>query len=133
MKNFTRIVYIAVIFLAFFFFNLCTNEAYGQSKTKEQTLAAFPDSMATIFNQSCVGCHHDQSKSKAKEFMNLSEWDRLSGKKQAKTARQINKQVVKGHMPPPESVKKFPQEALSDEQKQTILAWSKAVRKNKGK
>lgn len=133
MKIFTRVVYIAVVSLAFLSFDLWPTSAHGQSKTKEQTLAAFPDSMATIFKQSCVGCHHDQSKSKAKEFMNLSEWDRLSGKKQAKTARQINKQVVKGHMPPPESVKKFPQEALSDEQKQTILAWSKAVRKNKGK
>lgn len=133
MKTFTRVIYLTVVSFIFLFFNLWTNDADAQSKTKEQTLEAFPDSMATIFKQSCVGCHHDLSKSKAKEFMNLSEWDQLSGKKQAKTARQINKQVVKGHMPPPESVKKYPEEALSEQQKQTIMAWSKAIRKNKGK
>lgn len=133
MKTFTRVIYLAVVSFIFLFFNLWTNDADAQSKTKEQTLAAFPDSMATIFKQSCVGCHHDLSKSKAKEFMNLSEWDQLNAKKQAKTARQINKQVVKGHMPPPESVKKYPEEALSEQQKQTIMAWSKAIRKNKGK
>lgn len=133
MKTLTHILFFTVASFGFLFFNLWSNNAEGQSKTKEQTLEAFPDSMATIFKQSCVGCHHDQSKSKAKEFMNLSEWDQLNAKKQAKTARQINKQVVKGHMPPPKSVEKYPEEALSDKQKQTILAWSKAVRKNKGK
>ncbi|HLN75250.1 MAG: heme-binding domain-containing protein [Methylococcaceae bacterium] len=131
MRNIIRIPGVLVIF-SLVVFNFIPNNANCQSKTKEQTLEAFPDSMATIFKQSCVGCHHDQSKGKAKEFMNLSEWDRLSGKKQAKTARQINKQVVKGHMPPPDALKKFPQAALSAEQKQTIMAWSKAVRKNKG-
>ncbi|MGE5394292.1 MAG: heme-binding domain-containing protein [Candidatus Saccharibacteria bacterium] len=134
MKIFTRVVYITVISFTFISLNLWPTSANCQTKkTKEQTLAAFPDSMATIFKQSCVGCHHDQSQGKAKEFMNLSEWDRLSGKKQAKTARQINKQVVKGHMPPPEALKKFPQTALTPDQKQTIMAWSKAVKKNKGK
>lgn len=133
MVNITRITGAIVLIISFIVLNFIPTSAFCQSKSKEQTLAAFPDSMAVIFKQSCVGCHHDQSQSKAKEFMNLSEWDRLSAKKQAKTARQINKQVVKGHMPPPESVKKYPEEALSPEQKQTILAWSKAIRKNKGK
>lgn len=133
MRNVIHIQGILVIILSLVVFNLIPNNANCQSKTKEQTLTAFPDSMATIFKQSCVGCHHDQSKGKAKEFMNLSEWDRLSGKKQAKTARQINKQVIKGHMPPHDAIEKFPQIALTPEQKQTIMAWSKAVRKNKGK
>lgn len=133
MKSFTRVVFLAVVPLIFLSFNLWPNDAYGQSKTKEQTLAAFPDSMATIFKQSCVGCHHDQSKGKAKEFMNLSEWDRLNAKKQARTAKSINKQVVKGHMPPQSLLEKFPQAALTPAQKQTILAWSKAIRNNKGK
>jgi len=128
MKNISFRVFVAILSMAFNFMSI---GAFSQSKTKEQTLSAFPDSMATIFKQSCVGCHHDQSKSKAKEFMNLSEWDRLNSKKQAKTARQINKQVAKGHMPPPESVEKYPEEALSAQQKQTIKAWSKAVKKEK--
>jgi uncharacterized membrane protein len=131
MKTFTRVIFIAIVSLAFLSFNLWPNSANAQSKTKEQTLAAFPDSIATIFKQSCVGCHHDQSKGKAKEFMNLSEWEQLNGKKQAKTARKINKQVVKGHMPPHDAIEKFPQMALTPEQKQTIMAWSKAVRKFK--
>lgn len=131
MKNLTHVLFLTVASLGFLFFNLLPNDVYGQSKTKEQTLEAFPDSMATIFKQSCVGCHHDQSKGKAKEFMNLSEWEQLNGKKQAKMARQINKQIVKGHMPPHDALEKFPQMALTPEQKQTIMAWSKAVRKFK--
>lgn len=129
MKTFTQLSSVAVVTFLFLVFNLWPERAFSQSKTKEQTLVAFPDSMAVIFRQSCVGCHHDQSKSKAKEFMNLSEWDKLNHKKQAKTARQINKQVAKGNMPPPESVKKYPEEALNANQKQTIKAWSKEIRK----
>jgi cytochrome c5 len=131
MRNVIRIPGVILIILSFVVFNLIPNSADAQSKTKEQTLAAFPDSIATIFKQSCVGCHHDQSKGKAKEFMNLSEWEQLNGKKQSKTARQINKQVVKGHMPPHDAIEKFPQMALTPEQKHTIMAWSKAVRKFK--
>ena len=131
MKNINYQFLIVLISVCFLIISTLDNDAFGQSKSKEQTLAAFPDSMATIFNQSCVGCHYDQSTSKAKEFMNLSEWDQLNARKQAKTARQINKQVAKGHMPPPESVEKYPEEALSAVQKQTIKAWSKEIRKNK--
>lgn len=133
MKSFTRVIYLAVVPLVFLSFSLWPNKAYSQSKTKEQTLAAFPDNMATIFQQSCVGCHHDQSKGKAKTFMNLSEWDQLKAKKQAKMAKSINKQVSKGHMPPADVIEKFPNVALSSAQKQTIKDWSKEVKKNKGK
>jgi len=133
MKNTAHISCVGIIALVFLTFNFWPTSAYGQSKTQEQTLLAFPDSMATIFKQSCVGCHHDLSESKAKTFMNLSEWEMLNPKKQAKTARSINRQVAKGVMPPESSLKDFPEEALSADQKQTIKAWSKAIRANKGK
>ena len=131
MKSFTRTFSIAVVALIFMAFNLWPQNAYSQKKTRQETLALFPDNIAEIFKQSCVDCHSDPSDSKAKLFMNLSNWDKFKPKKQFKTARSINKQVAKGAMPPESFLKKKPQAAITPAEKITILAWSQAIKKNK--
>ena len=129
MKNLNRIYFTAVVALAFVAFTLSPADVFAQKKNHEQTLALYPDNMAGVFKQSCVGCHSDMSRGKAKMFMNLSEWDKLNLKKQFKMGKKINKKVVKGTMPPSDFLEKHPEAALTAEQKQEIMAWSKSLKK----
>jgi cytochrome c5 len=129
MKNLNRLSVLA-IGAAAFVFSILPVDAFSQKKTPEQTVALFSDPLAGIFKSSCVGCHSDQSRGKAKEFMNLSEWDKLTVKQQAKTGKQMTKQVKKGLMPPAGFLEKVPNAALSEHQKMELLTWAKSIKKN---
>jgi len=130
MKSRSRFFTVAVLAFGFLAFAFWPVSASGQKKTQQETLAAFPEDVSGIFNNSCVGCHSDQSNSKAKLFMNLSEWDKLNTKRQVKTSKRINKEVVKGAMPPEGFLKKRPEAALTPSQVESISAWSKSIRSN---
>ena len=131
MKNLNRILFVPIAFFAMMAFFLAPTNAYSQKKTKEETVAAFPQPVSGIFNKSCVGCHSDMSRSKGKEFLNLSEWDKLTSKKQAKTGKSIDKMVKKGKMPPEDVVKRFPQAALTADEVKDINEWAHSVKKHK--
>lgn len=130
MKNLNRLSVPAVIAAAFVVFSILPVDAFSQKKTPDETIALFPDPVAGILKNSCVGCHSDQSRGDAKLFMNLSEWDKQSAKKHAKTSKHIAKQVSKGSMPPAGFLEKFPKAGLTDDQKKELIAWAKSVRKN---
>jgi cytochrome c5 len=123
MKNAFRFLFTSFIVFAFTVFLLLPSNAYSQKKTQEQTLAAFPEKISAIFSSSCVYCHSDQSSSTAKMFMNLSDWDQMKAKKQAKKGKQINKKVSRGAMPPKGFLEKHPDAAITPEQKKTISDW----------
>ncbi len=129
MKNLNRIYFMATATLAFVLVSLIPVDGNAQGKNKEQTLAAFPENVSGIFSNSCVGCHSDQSRGKAKEFMNLSEWDKLTPKKQHKEAKSIAKIVRKGEMPPAQFLEKRPEAALTPVQAAAIATWAKAIPK----
>jgi hypothetical protein len=133
MKNLNRIFSVTVIFSVIITLSAISVDSYAQTqkKTQQETLSVFPDTVSGIFKTSCVGCHSDLSNSKAKIFMNLSEWERLSLKKQAKTGKSISKIVNKGAMPPERFLKRKPEAALSDDQKKAIGSWAHSIRKNK--
>lgn len=130
MKNLNRIFFVAVIFSTLTAFSLIPVHAYSQKKTQQETLSAFSDPVSGIFRSSCVGCHSDQSNSKAKTFLNLSEWDKLSSKKQVKTAKSISKIINKGAMPPEGFLKRKPEAALTAEQVKSVGSWAHSIRKN---
>lgn len=130
MKNLNQLSFLAFTAAAFAVFSILPVDAFSQKKTPEQTVALFSDPMAGIFKNSCVGCHSDQSRGKAKEFMNLSEWDKLSLKQQAKAGKHMAKEVKKGLMPPAGFLEKVPNAALTDNQKTELITWAKSIKKN---
>jgi mono/diheme cytochrome c family protein len=131
MKNLKQVYFVVFVASVLGLIMLMPTESYSQGKTKEETLALFPQPVSGVFASSCVGCHNDQSQGKAKEFMNFSSWDKLTAKDQKKTSKEISKVVRKGIMPPPESVMKYPEEALTPEHKQTIQDWALGVKNGK--
>ena len=131
MKKLNGLSFVSVLFSAMILFSVSPTKGYGQGKTKEQTLAQFPQPVSGVFASSCVGCHNDMSQGKAKEFLNFSSWDKLTTKDQKKTSKDIAKMVRKNLMPPPEMVEKYPQAALKPEQAKTIKDWAYTVKKGK--
>jgi cytochrome c5 len=128
MKNASRYLTIPFSAFAFICFQLFPMSVFSQKKTQEQTLAAFPTNISAIFSTSCVHCHSDQSSSSAKMFMNLSDWEKMKAKKQAKKGKQINKKVSKGAMPPKGFLEKHPDAALTSEQKTILENWTCSLR-----
>lgn len=128
MKNFNRVFSFVVVVFVFIAFVILPESAYSQKKTEQQTLSAFPDSISSIIKNSCVACHSDQSNSKAKIFMNLSDWDQLKPAKQAKIAMSISKMVSKGAMPPSGFLKKMPETTLNQEQVKTLVLWANSLK-----
>lgn len=131
MKNLKHLVPVGFIAMVLALIALVPAEGFGQGKTKEQTLAAFPQPVSGVFANSCVGCHNDMSKGKAKEFLNFSEWDKLTAKDKKKTSKSIAKMVRKGVMPPAGFLEKVPQAALTAEQTKCIYDWATTVKKGK--
>ena len=128
MKNAARFLTTTLLSVVFLSFLLIPSNAFSQKKTQEQTLEAFPKNISAIFSTSCVYCHSDQSTSKAKMFMNLSDWDKMKPKKHVKKGKQIEKKVSKGAMPPKGFLEKHPDAALTPEQIIIIKNWVNSLR-----
>jgi len=110
---------------------ICPSDSFGQNKTKEETLALYPEKVSGVIANSCVGCHNDNSQGKAKEFLNFSSWDKLTPKEQTKTSKEIAKVIRKGIMPPADIIEKYPQAAVSPENAAIIKDWASSVKKAK--
>jgi len=120
-------------FLAMLLFAFTSVSVNGTAQPKWQPpqLTGFADHVSPILANSCAGCHSDQSKGKAKEFLNLSDWGKLSAKEQAKEAKAIMKQVRKGSMPPAGFLEKVPQAKLNAGQIAALTSWAKELKKMK--
>lgn len=131
MKKLKPIYLVVTAVMAFMVFTLNPTDAFAQKKNHDQTAALFPDNVSPVLKKSCVGCHSDMSRGKAKENLNLSEWDKFSHKEQVKTGKAMNRKVRKGTMPPPEFLEKHPNAALTDAEKLDIATWAKSLKKKK--
>ena len=131
MKNLKRVYLMSAAVAAFMFVALNPADVFAQKKNHEQTAALFPASVSGVLKNSCIGCHSDMSRGKAKEAMNLSEWDKFTHKEQVKTGKAMGRKVRKGTMPPPMFLEKHPEAALTAEQKVEIANWAKSLKKKK--
>lgn len=129
MKTSKTILPLASLALFAVAFLFSPSSAVAQNKDQAQTVAQFPEPVSGIFKNSCVGCHNDNGRGKAKELLNLSSWDKLSHKQQVKTAKLINKVIANESMPPADMVKRRPELALNADQKSQVTAWAKEVKK----
>jgi mono/diheme cytochrome c family protein len=110
---------------------LISTQSNGQNKSKDETLALYPEKVSGVFANSCVGCHNDTSEGKAKEFLNFSSWDKLDAKAQAKTSKGIAKVIRKGIMPPADLLEKYPQMAVNPENAKIVNDWATSVKNSK--
>jgi hypothetical protein len=91
---------------------------------QDQPAAMFPDDVAKIMETSCYDCHTDaSSNTKAKLRLNFSKWSELSAAKKVGKMEAINDEIKKGGMPPAKYVEKYPDRALSADQKSLVDKW----------
>jgi predicted house-cleaning noncanonical NTP pyrophosphatase (MazG superfamily) len=85
-----------------------------------------PDNINAIFDQSCIMCHNKEAKNeKSKKKLLLDDIDSLSKSKFISKLSKIAEVVSKGEMPPEKFTAKYPDKKLSDDDKNTLISWSK--------
>jgi len=85
----------------------------------------FPENILKIVERSCFDCHSDNSGNfAAKGKLNYSSWNEYSTARKISRLDAICNMITKGKMPKKGFVKKHPEKALSQEEKETICKWA---------
>lgn len=86
-----------------------------------------PENVKAIVDNKCYGCHNTESKNE-KGAKKLS-FDKLSDLKKVKQIAkldEIHETVVEAKMPPKKFLAKYPDKALTDEEKEILTSWAKS-------
>ena len=88
---------------------------------QEKVPALFPEDVQKVFEATCFDCHTDASTGeKAKMKLNLSKWNEMSDAKKVGKMEAISEVLKAGEMPPAKYLEKFPEKALTQEQKEIV-------------
>ncbi len=108
--------------LAFMAFTLPSGNDINPPQDKAAAL--FPDDIQKIMETSCYDCHTDASTGeKAKLKLNFSKWSEMTTAKKVGKLEGISEVVKSGDMPPEKYLAKFPDKALTTEQKELVTKW----------
>ena len=134
MKNLIKTtVAVAVIIIMTSFTMLKTENVYSEYSAVENNFE-IPENIQKIFEKSCFDCHNSKAKGKkAKMKFNIEKLTngKYSQKKIASKMRKIVKLVsVEQSMPPKKVVKKYPQIALTDVEREELTSWAKEQNEN---
>ncbi len=85
-----------------------------------------PDNVKAIVESSCIGCHNTDSKNdKAKDKLDFKTIESLSKIKMISAYKDIQETIEKNEMPPKKFLEKYPDRALSEDQKKMLIEWAK--------
>lgn len=107
-------------------FLLASVSATAAEKSLPSKPVSMPDDVKAVIDKSCFGCHNTDSKNdKAKEKLDLKTLDSLDKSKMIHALKKITDAVEEGEMPPAKFLEKFPDKALTDAEKKTLMSWAK--------
>ncbi|MCK4751634.1 MAG: heme-binding domain-containing protein, partial [Bacteroidales bacterium] len=85
-----------------------------------------PEDVKKILSNSCYACHSTGAKAEnAVKALNFRKWNDYKTTKKIGLLNNISEVVEEGAMPPEKFLKKYPEKALSGEDKEIILEWTK--------
>jgi len=85
-----------------------------------------PDEVEKILDNTCYGCHTTGAKAeKAVNALDFKKWDQLKPTKKVGALNDIKEVLEEGAMPPEKFLNRYPEKALKEEDKETILKWVK--------
>ena len=127
-KSLTSVLTVLFLFVAV--------SAMSTEKPTKKSPEKMPDNVKAIIDKSCFGCHNTNSKNEdAKESLDFKKMTGLSDIKKISAYKNIGETVEDNDMPPKRFLKKYPDKALTDKEKQELIAWAKkeaeAIVKNK--
>lgn len=86
-----------------------------------------PENISAILDKSCVMCHNSESSNtKAKMKLKFEDLADMKVSKQISKLSKIAKEVNKGDMPPEKFTAKYPDKALTAEEKESLINWAKS-------
>ena len=87
----------------------------------------FPEDVGKVIENSCIGCHSTGANAEdAVKALDFKRWSELKPAKKVGILSDIKEVVTEGTMPPGKVLKKYPEMALSEEDKKVILKWVKS-------
>ncbi len=90
----------------------------------------WPEEITTLLDKACYDCHIADSKNmKAKTAINFSKWNDLKLSKKQKKMNAILEVTKERDMPPNKYLKNYPENALTDDEVNTIVEWAEEQRK----
>ena len=97
--------------------------AFGINKPTQSEV--MPDDVKKVINNSCFGCHNTDSKNEdGKEALDFKKLENLSKIKMIHAYKEISEVVKENKMPPKKFLQRFPEKALSEDDKMLLLNWS---------
>jgi uncharacterized membrane protein len=120
MRKKNLISLFAVLFL------LVTSVAISSERPTKTNAKKMPDNVKAIIDKSCFGCHNTDSKNEdAKEELDFKKLDGLSSMKKISAYKNIGETVEESEMPPKKFLERYPDKALTDNEKKELIAWAK--------
>lgn len=116
----------SITFVFVTIFLIATFAISAIEKPSETYAKKMPDKIKVIVEKSCYGCHNTDSKNEdAKEDLDFKTFDGLSKVKMVHALKEIVEVVEKDEMPPKKFLQRFPEKALSSEEKKTLVDWGR--------
>jgi len=121
-KSFVSVLLLFIAALAFMAFTIPSGKDINPPQDK--AAAHFPEDIQKIIETSCYDCHTDASTGeKAKMKLNFSKWSEMTTTKKVGKMEGISEVISSGDMPPEKYLAKFPDKALTKEQKELVTKW----------
>ena len=87
-----------------------------------------PEEVSQILSSKCYACHTNGAGSEdALKAVDFKKWEEYSAVKKIGILNNIKEVMEEGKMPPQKYLNRYPEKALSTEQRESILEWTKAA------
>lgn len=127
-----KLATMALIVLAgFILFSSKSSVTEPANQTKADAAFVIPDDVMAVIDQSCYGCHNSESKNK--DASKALEFDKLGSLKNfvlISILEDIHKEVDSLKMPPQKFLERYPERALTGEQKALLMSWASETADN---
>jgi len=97
----------------------------------KSTAIDMPEEVSSIIEGKCFGCHNTDSKNdKAKEKLDFKMLESLAKPDKVHALRDIGEVLEENEMPPKKYLDRFPDKALTKDEKKALMQWAKKEAKN---
>ncbi|MEN8187911.1 MAG: heme-binding domain-containing protein [Bacteroidota bacterium] len=115
----------SVVITALLFMNFSMSDGLNSENVESPNQIDIPEDVQAIIDNSCYGCHNTESKNtKGKKKLEFDALNSLKKYKVIGKLTEITEVVSENEMPPEKFLNKYPEKALTEEQKSILINWS---------
>ncbi len=101
------------------------NTDTNSNKLFLDTYDSIPSEVKAIIDNKCYGCHNSESKNmKGRKKLSFDKLDKMSTYKQIGKYEGIHETISESKMPPKKFLAKYPNKALTSDEKETLISWA---------